>query len=373
MEIRVKPSYGNENLKTYYLQKTDFLLKVLTCFGFVPYTSFHPMKKKLNGIFHVFIFLVFLNSFIANAFSLNLTVESSMLSLIYLITLLLSTVAWFKLLNEKVKIISLIYLIKARNTPFSKTIEHVSFSLICLVPFVYSIIFRYISIVITGTPYTYGCNIKDNYLSILASVWNAFSFGVTYPTTTNVVAFIYCSFCSRMCRRLRRLTSRIDICTPHEFDITKQVAILKMKDKMDDAFRGMHSVFSVPSFCVLVAHFCFCCSLLGWVMLGREHATNLKWVLHMVFFGLNSLVSLVVILWVVGGVPMEMEKFRLAFKNKIHKRRLSSEKTNFEDWLDDGGDFVFSGCDILCYRRSSILTLVGTILTYTLLLLNWME
>lgn len=84
-----------------------------------------------------------------------------------------------------------------------------------------------------------------------------------------------------------------------------------------------------------------------------------------------------VCLWVVGGVPIEMEKFRLEFKKKTQKRRLMLTNANggtFEDWLNDIGDFSLSGCDILHYRRSSmILTLVGAVLTYTLFLLNSIE
>lgn len=172
------------------------------------------------------------------------------------------------LLNKKEKIISLIYVIKPGSISFSKRIEYFSFSLICIVPFVYTII--------TGTSNTCGFNINNSYLNVLASITNAFSFAVTYPTTTNVVVFIYCSFCSRMCQNLRRSTTQIKNCSPNDFDVIKRVTILRKKDKLDYAFQDMHSIFSVPLFCVLVAHFCFCCALLGWVLLGKENVTNVK-------------------------------------------------------------------------------------------------
>lgn len=60
-----------------------------------------------------------------------------------------------------------------------------------------------------------------------------------------------------------------------------------------------------------------------------------------------------VCLWVVGGVPIEMEKFRREFKKKSHKGSLMLMNANegtFEDWLNDGGDFALAGCDILHYR-----------------------
>ncbi|KAG8191097.1 hypothetical protein JTE90_008409 [Oedothorax gibbosus] len=74
--------------------------------------------------------------------------------------------------------------------------------------------------------------------------------------------------------------------------------------------------------------------------------------------------------WVAGGIPLELKKLRKAFTEKSKKRALlgfALESTVFEKLQTENEDFELSGCGILIFRRSSILGVLGNILTYGLL------
>ncbi|GIX75016.1 hypothetical protein CEXT_555741 [Caerostris extrusa] len=73
------------------------------------------------------------------------------------------------------------------------------------------------------------------------------------------------------------------------------------------------------------------------------------------------------------GVPIELNEFKAVFYKKAFVRMMSSttlEEPKLERWLFDKPHFVFTGCDIVSYRRSTVLAVVGTLLTYTVLVIN---
>ncbi|GFT99483.1 uncharacterized protein NPIL_593431 [Nephila pilipes] len=103
---------------------------------------------------------------------------------------------------------------------------------------------------------------------------------------------------------------------------------------------------------------------------GKTDSSNL---ISWTFYATNSFGSLIAILWIAGGVPIALDTFKDEFfKTAHHKMLLSSlpEEPKLEKWLFHKPDFVFTGCDIFSYRRSSILAVVGTLLTYTFLIIN---
>ncbi|GBN27738.1 hypothetical protein AVEN_175059-1 [Araneus ventricosus] len=93
----------------------------------------------------------------------------------------------------------------------------------------------------------------------------------------------------------------------------------------------------------------------------------------MVMMFVNSFGGLLVCLWIAGGLPVEEKRMKDAFRKKIQQRRLSRLSVDaicLEEEMSEKSDFVLSGCDIIHFRRSSIATLAGTILTYTILLIS---
>ncbi|GFU03919.1 uncharacterized protein NPIL_398311 [Nephila pilipes] len=83
--------------------------------------------------------------------------------------------------------------------------------------------------------------------------------------------------------------------------------------------------------------------------------------------------SLSAIFATAGQVSIEMEKFSNEFLKQFEYkffREPSQDNARVLEWLLKTPDLVLSGCKIISYRRSSILTAVGTILTYGLLIVN---
>ncbi|KAG8178668.1 hypothetical protein JTE90_025590 [Oedothorax gibbosus] len=120
-----------------------------------------------------------------------------------------------------------------------------------------------------------------------------------------------------------------------------------------------------------------CCSFFGYVLLTTQLMSYPLFYVSLIFYVLNSFGSLAVCLWIAGGVSVEAENFRTAFRRKVNLRKIMFAEVvneqNSNDYLMTEQDYILSGCDLLQYKRSLIITVVGTILTYTLLLLNLKE
>ncbi|GIY04273.1 uncharacterized protein CDAR_253881 [Caerostris darwini] len=90
-------------------------------------------------------------------------------------------------------------------------------------------------------------------------------------------------------------------------------------------------------------------------------------------FFFNSVSYVTSILWIAGGLPVEVNKFKEAFHRKTHARLLYGDATevmNLKNDLFHEPEFVMTGCDILPIRRSTIFGLAGTIVTYTVLMMT---
>ncbi|KAG8199764.1 hypothetical protein JTE90_000857 [Oedothorax gibbosus] len=77
--------------------------------------------------------------------------------------------------------------------------------------------------------------------------------------------------------------------------------------------------------------------------------------------------------WVAGGIPLQIKQFRKAFTEKSKERALlgfALELTVPEKIQTENEDFELSGCGLLFFRRSSILGVIGSILTYGLLVMG---
>ncbi|KAF8788168.1 hypothetical protein HNY73_009699 [Argiope bruennichi] len=91
------------------------------------------------------------------------------------------------------------------------------------------------------------------------------------------------------------------------------------------------------------------------------------------FISGSAVVSTVSILLNAGKIPIEMEKISRLMQRRLEQRSLL--EMNSKDVLSESSTkneqvFVLSGSDFIHYRKSTILTCLGTILTYGLLILS---
>ncbi|GFW16410.1 transposable element Tcb1 transposase [Trichonephila clavipes] len=148
---------------------------------------------------------------------------------------------------------------------------------------------------------------------------------------------------------------------------------LKIKDKNRQCYDS-HAENVVPTVllaCIL--NFCSCCCAVAWLALGYNKESDESLFTLFSLFLIISVASQLAYFWFVGGLPIAMDSFREEFRSKLQQRLLSMGRTDeidFEKGLYQKPSFVLSGCDVFYFRRSSILGLVGAILTYTLLLVT---
>ncbi|GFS53591.1 uncharacterized protein TNIN_279441 [Trichonephila inaurata madagascariensis] len=174
--------------------------------------------------------------------------------------------------------------------------------------------------------------------------------------------------CMRWSSHFSCLTQEVLQYSAEEFGPSEQIYVLKLKARMDDILEKLQDIFSLPSFFVILSNFFTCCSTLGIILTG--HPSKIS-IVTAVFVGIPNLVSLIVVLWIAGRLPVEQDKLKDAFYKRAHYRYLivlSSEEQQFKREILDKPDFVLNGCNIFSYTRNSFLTLIGTLLTYALLI-----
>ncbi|GFU01996.1 uncharacterized protein NPIL_162831 [Nephila pilipes] len=155
--------------------------------------------------------------------------------------------------------------------------------------------------------------------------------------------------------------------TPEEFEQSKQLDILKKKAKICRVLQNIQTVFSLPIFLIIVANFLMCSSLLGGVLIKIQFDEDNMVVM---FYFINAILCIITVLWVAGSVPVEMSRFKEAFHQTTQERLLyyhTTEELHLKMDLFIESDFVLTGCNILSFRRNTILAVIGTLLTYTVL------
>ncbi|GBM51106.1 hypothetical protein AVEN_275297-1 [Araneus ventricosus] len=192
-----------------------------------------------------------------------------------------------------------------------------------------------------------------------------------YPVWTNLVVMLYCLLCQDICRRLKNLINEVENCSFKEFTVPKQADILKRKSKIVDFVNFVQIVFSTPSFLISVAHFYACITVLGFFFVNNDIELSYASTFAIMLYSANSMGGLTACLWLAGGIPAAADELEKTFRRKVRQRQFfvknAGENCLYKD-LTEKSEFVLSGCDILHFHRSSILALIGTILTYTIFL-----
>ncbi|GBM37347.1 hypothetical protein AVEN_24532-1 [Araneus ventricosus] len=85
-------------------------------------------------------------------------------------------------------------------------------------------------------------------------------------------------------------------------------------------------------------------------------------------------ISLILMFWIPDQIPLEMENFTKIIRSKYEMRASSgiiSKNPTVEKLLLEEKIFVLSGCNLIFFRRSNILPVLGTALTYGLLFMGF--
>ncbi|GFR14812.1 uncharacterized protein TNCT_485241 [Trichonephila clavata] len=218
--------------------------------------------------------------------------------------------------------------------------------------------------------YSYGKEFESHWVQMMLIIFHQLIYFFNYPTFPSLIAVLYCTICVRCSNTIKNLTRKISLCSPKQFAPSQQIRVLRYKAKIDEILKITQDIFSVPSFCWIVAN-----SLSCYVTLGKYLMYNLNAVqiIETAYIGVGSLLCLTGTLWTAGTLPVELNKLKDMFHEKAYLRwisfRFHAEQNSRKEILDDP-DFAFTGCDIISYRRSTVFAIVGALITYTALIKN---
>ncbi|GFU32158.1 uncharacterized protein NPIL_201391 [Nephila pilipes] len=266
-----------------------------------------------------------------------------------------------------------ILLRKLRSVPTSSYEKIFNFLVLIIIafPLIYSTTFTiFCKINFSSTVHAYGNKLESRLGQILL-IWvkKCLEF-LVFSTFPLLVSLLYTTICLRCSLFFTILTKDIAKYSTNAFGPEEQRDILRRKAEIDDILDIIQEVFSVPSFFIILGYFIICCRALAWSL---TQPTKTPIPMLTLINGVIILISLSATLWVSGGLPEKINKLKEAFYRKTHRRIIfvgTSGEPDLRKELLDKPDLVLTGCGILFYRKSSVLAVIGALLTYTVLVIS---
>ncbi|GFS67513.1 uncharacterized protein NPIL_184381 [Nephila pilipes] len=347
----------------------NLLFTFLHWSGFVEGSDAKAKHRFSSRIFDILLFLTCADVTVSTV--INSENAQKKLIAAYLSFPIVCALVWCEMRCKRKLITSLVQNVQMVNSSFYEKVINfavlINYFMSLLVPTIL------ISTVINPkflTFFTYGYELKNSWILCVIGILKGLLYCMLYPCVTNIVAIFYISLCWNCSVDLNNLVKDIAKYTPEEFEQSKQLDILKKKAKICRHLQSIQTVFSVPMFLIIVANFLMCSCLIGGVLINIKFAEDDM--IFIVYFA-NAILCLITSLWVAGSVPVEMSRFKETFHQTTHERLLyyhETEELHLKMDLITEPDFVLTGCNILPFRRSTILTVIGTLLTYTVLIVN---
>ncbi|GFR05975.1 uncharacterized protein TNCT_668851 [Trichonephila clavata] len=283
-------------------------------------------------------------------------------------TYVLASGAWYAMYLKRKRFSNLIIKLKELFLTTNKKHGVIFMFNMCCVP----VVLTMITIVTHYDNYEYfiyGYKIHINPAVLLVVVFKNILHTFVFPALTNVIALLYCIMCGHISNSIYQLSQDIIKYSPSNFDASKQVKKIKEITHIEEILDAIQNIFSVPTFLIVFANLFTCAHILSLYLKQSNHTvlSYMEWVLY----ASNAVSCLIAILWIAGGVAIEERKFKDLFHKKAKLRMLlveSPDEPRLERWLFDKPDFVFTGWDIISYRRNTVLAVIGALITYTVLI-----
>ncbi|GIY26924.1 uncharacterized protein CDAR_549631 [Caerostris darwini] len=187
----------------------------------------------------------------------------------------------------------------------------------------------------------------------------------------SLLTLLYCSLCFRCSEFINNLTKEIEKFAPQEFGPCVQFDILKRKSKVDDILEDLENIFSKPSLFLIMLNFVTCVYHLGIILVVPWRYRHM--LIESLFYSTVHFICVTAVFWSAGSVPVALNKLNRCFYKKAHSRLLlvrTSEGRKLKRELFEKPEFALTGCDVIIYKRSSILAFVGTLLTYSIITMD---
>ncbi|GFY38998.1 uncharacterized protein TNIN_495041 [Trichonephila inaurata madagascariensis] len=345
--------------------------KILCCTGLVEQSDkYFSYKIAKHCIIFMFTFLVIISwaPYIAQSNFRDIKIRFALLS-----GFITPLIIYYAMLQKRKLLTATLSKLNGMP-PYNKKINLFAF-LLCCMPFVYTV---WVTVTCNkrnaAKHLAYGYDIESVPVQIFLVSSKCFLSAILRPGFSNFVALVFCILCQRCCTRVEMLTLEVQQVPPEAFGIPKQIDMIKRKAKIEDILQNIQDIFSLPSFLLVVENFLSCSAIIGFYLYNGSEKSVTHTYAQSFLHTLNSLGCLVLMIWVVGGVPIQMRKLKEAFRKKKRLRLIyvcAREEISLHAECFENSDFVFTGCDVISFRRTLILAILGTLLTYTALLINW--
>ncbi|GFY76005.1 uncharacterized protein TNIN_213421 [Trichonephila inaurata madagascariensis] len=289
---------------------------------------------------------------------------------VYMFSLFCNLIIWHSLRRKQKKLLNVLRRLEILSPNIHKRRTNVIVLIVLSLPFMYSVTGTLVCNITSESQFfAYGYELKS--LTMQASaIWiKKFLNNLVHTTFPSLVVVLFCYLCLRFSFCYGYLSQKVLHYSPEEFGPSEQVEILRQKAKIDDILENLQDIFSLPSVFVTITHLFTCCSVVGMSITGGNFSKVNA--VKSIFYGIPNLVSLIVLLWIAGSIPVEQNKLKSAFYKRAHSRFLTvfpSEEPQCKREILEKIDFVLNGCSIFSYTRNSILAVFGTLLTYSLLI-----
>ncbi|GBN38402.1 hypothetical protein AVEN_111979-1 [Araneus ventricosus] len=354
----------------------DLIIKIFWWFGFANHPNGRNDKCKISLLLQFLLVTTFIDNTIMNLIIFIDPMFTWKLVVQYILFLSVSVIIVFVMTRKKQELTNLIKMLQMMCPEDLINKTNVAIYCIFVLPFVYAFSMLTAHEVL-GQKYvykyfSYGFESENKIMKYSVGFYKLFTFYLLHPTLANLITVVYSTSCCVCCRFLNILTSELEMISPDRFTLKVEMEILKKRHHIFDMLEMIETSLSTASFLTCTAHFLACLSNLSQLLMYLPGNKTLT-ILAVSFISGSAVVSTAFIFLNAGQIPIEMEKFSRLLRRRIEQRSflgLDSLKVRSERSVTDEQVFVLSGCDLIYYRKSTLLSLLGTILTYGLLILS---
>ncbi|GFS46553.1 uncharacterized protein NPIL_585601 [Nephila pilipes] len=362
---------GDEDLKNEVSSIPKYLFKSICWIGLVEQSDKCLLYRTTTALFQFAIVFISLSMWISSFIAFD--TQNFKITIAYVIGYSFALGVYFSMRHKRKILTTTLRKLNQFPGPSGEKINF-AILLLCCIPFVYSILKPVVYNDARAIRFeAYGYYVENRVAQIVLISIKSFFYALVQPTSTTLIALLYCTLCQRCCVLLNHISQVIQLTSPDAFSYSRQMDVLKCKIKIDEILDSIQNVFSLPSFFMIVANFFTTGTVIGWFLFLDSSIYQLNEIAESVYHITTDFGCMIVVLWVAGGIPVQLEKLKDTFYKTLSLRyifRCSVEEPQLKKELFGKINFVLTGCDVISFKKSTILTVCGTLLTYTVLIVS---
>ncbi|GBN66081.1 hypothetical protein AVEN_219709-1 [Araneus ventricosus] len=219
----------------------------------------------------------------------------------------------------------------------------------------------------------YGISMSNKILKSFILFCKSFICYLLFPTYSNFFILTFCVIFYDSSLSVRNLSQEVERCPPQEFTTGIQLKYLTCRRKILKMLDELQANFSLMCFIACAGHFSYCFALITQIMLYSFRENALTYLADSAINLINVVIPLILMFWIPEQIPLEMENLNKIIRCKYEMRAgygIVAENSTIEKLLLEEKIFVVSGCNLIFFRRRNILSVLGSALTYGLLLIG---